>query len=145
MYNATGGRVLVILLNVSQVARTVNFLLDKRASWWHNLFRGGWILWIGVIAMSEQGYELYAPSINTARKAADKIVNSAIDTDRVVEAIIHALTAKKAKTRYIVGRHAKLAAIASSLLSDRLRDSYICRAMGLIRSNMGEVKKQEAV
>jgi NAD(P)-dependent dehydrogenase (short-subunit alcohol dehydrogenase family) len=94
-----------------------------------------------VRAMSKQGYELYAPSVSAARKAADKIVNSAIASDEVVRAIIHALTSRKPKTRYVVGQYAKLAAIARRLLSDGMRDWYICREMGLLRLNMWELKK----
>ncbi len=94
-----------------------------------------------VQAMPEHAYGLYAPSFRAARDVADKIVKSAMPPDEVIKAIIHALTAKKAKTRYIVGRQAKLAAIAGRLLPDRLRDLYLCREMGLVTLNMKEAKK----
>lgn len=94
-----------------------------------------------VQAMPERAYDLYAPSIHAARELADKIVKSAMPPDEVIKAIIHALTAKKAKTRYIVGRQAKLAAIAGRLLPDRLRDLYLCREMGLVRLNMKEAEQ----
>ena len=85
-----------------------------------------------VRAMPERGRELYTPSISAARKMAGAIVNSAIPSDAVVRAVVHALTAKKAKTRYIVGRYARLAAIAGKFLPDGLRDWYLCQKMGLV-------------
>ena len=86
-----------------------------------------------VKAMPEQGSNLYAPYFHAARKVADEIVKSAMPYNEVVKAVVHALTAKEAKTRYIVGRHAKLAAIAGRILPDRLRDWYLCRQMGLVK------------
>ena len=92
-----------------------------------------------VQAMPERGYDLYAPFIHNAREMAAEIVKSAMLPEEVVQAIIHALTAKKAKTRYVVGRQARLAAIAGRLMPDRLRDLYLCREMGL-----GGLKMKEA-
>jgi short-subunit dehydrogenase len=88
-----------------------------------------------VKAMPERGCDLYAPSTRAARKVADEIVKSAMSSDEVVKAIIHALTAKQAKTRYIVGRYAKLADMAGRFLPDRLRDWYLCRQMGLVKED----------
>jgi NAD(P)-dependent dehydrogenase (short-subunit alcohol dehydrogenase family) len=94
-----------------------------------------------VQAMPERAYGLYAPAIRAAREVAVEIVKSAMPPDEVIRAIIHALTARKAKTRYIVGRQARLAALAGRLLPDRLRDLYLCREMGLVRLNMKEAEQ----
>jgi NAD(P)-dependent dehydrogenase (short-subunit alcohol dehydrogenase family) len=94
-----------------------------------------------VRAMPERAYGLYAPSIHAARELAAGIVKSAMPVDEVVKAVVHALTARKTKTRYIVGRQARLAAMAGRLLPDRLRDLYLCREMGLLRLNMKEAAK----
>lgn len=88
-----------------------------------------------VQALPEHCYKLYAPAICAARNVADEMFKSAMPSDKVVKAVIHALTAKKAKNRYIIGRYARLAFIAGRFLPDSLRDWYLCRQMGLIKKD----------
>jgi hypothetical protein len=46
------------------------------------------------------------------------------------KAIAHALTASRPKTRYLVGRDAKVRARLAKLLPDRVMDAAIGRALG---------------
>ncbi len=75
--------------------------------------------------------DCYAEDIAAMRAAAERIANAAMPAKRVVRAIAHALCAKRPKTRYPVG--AKAWAISSLLryLPDRLRDSMVCRSLGM--------------
>jgi hypothetical protein len=43
----------------------------------------------------------------------------------VVKAVVHALTAARPKTRYLVGRDAKVRALMVRLLPDRLADRLL--------------------
>jgi hypothetical protein len=43
----------------------------------------------------------------------------------------HALTAARPKTRYVVGRRAKIGAAMALLVPDRVRDSMVAKAMRL--------------
>jgi hypothetical protein len=47
----------------------------------------------------------------------------------VAEAIGHALTAKRPRARYLVGRDAKMRAPAAAVLPDRVLDRLVGRAM----------------
>jgi len=51
-----------------------------------------------------------------------------VPAERVAEAVEHALTAQRPKTRYVVGRDAKIRA-AIERLPDRLRDRVLRRAL----------------
>ena len=46
------------------------------------------------------------------------------------EAVAHALTADNPKTRYLVGRDAKVRAPVAKVLPDKLMDAAISRALG---------------
>jgi len=75
--------------------------------------------------------ELYGPAINAHRSAAEKSARAGIDPDIVARAVEHALFAKKPKTRYLVGRGARLRAFLKRVLPDRLLDRLVLRHMGL--------------
>lgn len=77
-----------------------------------------------------QARDLYGQALTTMREASERMARGAIPTDRVVAAVVHALTAARPKTRYLVGTDAKVQA-ALRVLPDRLRDRLIVRAMGL--------------
>ena len=51
--------------------------------------------------------------------------------DRVVRAVVHALTAKRPKTRYFLGWSARIPFKCMKMLSDRTRDWIICKVAGL--------------
>jgi NAD(P)-dependent dehydrogenase (short-subunit alcohol dehydrogenase family) len=70
--------------------------------------------------------ELYAGPVQMFRKAAAAAGGRGEPPDLVAEAVEHALTAERPKTRYVVGRDAKRRA-AVELLPDRLRDRVLLR------------------
>lgn len=70
----------------------------------------------------------YGAQVDQFRKVAASRAAKAAPADAVAEAIEHALTAARPKTRYLVGRDAKLRA-AVERLPDRLRDRVIGRAL----------------
>ena len=55
----------------------------------------------------------------------------AIPADEVVAAVLHALTARRPKTRYLVGRDAKLRAVMLRWLPDRLQDWILKKVLKL--------------
>ena len=75
--------------------------------------------------MSEDARRLYGESIEAARKTARKASEAAIPTIHVARAVHHALTAPTPRTRYLVGKEAKIAARAAWLLPDRAMDWII--------------------
>jgi NAD(P)-dependent dehydrogenase (short-subunit alcohol dehydrogenase family) len=64
----------------------------------------------------------------TAARPADI---AGLPPERVAEVIEHALTARRPRTRYLVGRDAKLRACLHDLLPDRAWDALLARTMGL--------------
>jgi NAD(P)-dependent dehydrogenase (short-subunit alcohol dehydrogenase family) len=71
-----------------------------------------------------QAEELYGKGMDAIRTGAALAGSNGISTDAVVTAVEHALTADKPKTRYLVGRQARIRALVQ-LLPDRLRDRLI--------------------
>jgi hypothetical protein len=63
-----------------------------------------------------------------------KLEQTAIAPENVARVIEHALTAARPKTRYLVGRDAKIQALLVWLLPDRARDAVVGRLMGLPRA-----------
>ena len=63
----------------------------------------------------------------TARKTGERGV-PALEVAKVVE---HALTAETPKTRYLVGREAKVLAAMKKVIPDRLLDRLVAREMGI--------------
>jgi NAD(P)-dependent dehydrogenase (short-subunit alcohol dehydrogenase family) len=72
--------------------------------------------------------ELYGERMAAFRKAAGEAEGRAEAPSLVAEAVEHALTAKRPKTRYLVGRDARRRA-AVELLPDRLRDRVYERVL----------------
>lgn len=81
--------------------------------------------------IGQQAHELYDAAITAVRKAARETGDRGIPADRVAKVVAHALAAKRPKTRYLVGRDARVQAIGRSLVPDRLRDRLISRFLGL--------------
>jgi NAD(P)-dependent dehydrogenase (short-subunit alcohol dehydrogenase family) len=72
-----------------------------------------------------QAHTFYAADMNIAIEGIKKNMKAGISPDAVVEAIVHALTAKKPKTRYAIGPDARLAALLARFVSDRVRDRLV--------------------
>jgi NAD(P)-dependent dehydrogenase (short-subunit alcohol dehydrogenase family) len=71
---------------------------------------------------------LYRDRVDAFRRAAAAAGRRGQSPERVAEAVEHALTARRPKTRYLVGRDAKLRA-GFELLPDRLRDRVYERVL----------------
>jgi NAD(P)-dependent dehydrogenase (short-subunit alcohol dehydrogenase family) len=80
--------------------------------------------------MSESAVEMYGKRIASFREIALETGRRGIEPERVAEVITHALTAKRPKTRYLVGRDAKLNARVRKLLPDRVFDRLVARQLG---------------
>jgi NAD(P)-dependent dehydrogenase (short-subunit alcohol dehydrogenase family) len=68
---------------------------------------------------------LYAGAVAGVKQAVSKVAERAISPEMVVRAVVHALTAARPKTRYLVGRDAKVRALMVRLLPDRLADRLL--------------------
>ena len=79
-------------------------------------------------ALPPQLMEYYGRIINGARERALGNTTSGLPADAVAIVVEHALTAQRPKTRYVVGRDAKLRK-ALQLLPDRVRDRIIARQL----------------
>jgi len=74
---------------------------------------------------------LYAEAIEAFRKTAEHSAKNAADPMDVARAVEHALAAARPRTRYVVGRRAKIGAAMALLVPDRVRDNMVAKAMRL--------------
>jgi NAD(P)-dependent dehydrogenase (short-subunit alcohol dehydrogenase family) len=74
--------------------------------------------------------ERYGEVIDAVRKESEKNRTEGVPPQDVADAVAHALTAPKPKTRYLVGRDAKMRAPMAKLLPDRVMDAAIGRVLG---------------
>ena len=81
--------------------------------------------------MSAEGKKLYGAAAQRIREAVGHAAARAIPADAVGKAVLHALTAKQPKTRYLVGRDAKLRAVMLRWLPDRLQDWILKQVLDL--------------
>jgi NAD(P)-dependent dehydrogenase (short-subunit alcohol dehydrogenase family) len=80
--------------------------------------------------MPPEALRLYGRMIEALRKQTVRIQNeSGIEAREVAEAIGTALTARRPRARYLVGRDAKLRAPAAAVLPDRVMDRLVARVM----------------
>jgi hypothetical protein len=71
----------------------------------------------------------YGPAIDRARASAAQRAKEAVPPSTVADVVAHALTAGKPRTRYLVGRQAKVMAALSAVLPDRWFDGLLDRAL----------------
>lgn len=71
----------------------------------------------------------YGDLIATVRTASEQGAKTGLPPDAVAKDIAHALTARKPRTRYLVGREAKSRGAIARFLPDRFMDSAIARVM----------------
>ena len=74
---------------------------------------------------------LYEAAAARIRETMNVAAARAIPPDAVVKAVLHALTAKRPKTRYLVGRDAKLRALMLKWLPDRFQDWILKKVLKL--------------
>jgi NAD(P)-dependent dehydrogenase (short-subunit alcohol dehydrogenase family) len=81
--------------------------------------------------MDPEMRRLYGEQLEAVRGAARKSEAEGIPPERVAEVVAKALTSARPKTRYLVGRDAKLNARIRKIVPDRLFDRLISRELGL--------------
>jgi NAD(P)-dependent dehydrogenase (short-subunit alcohol dehydrogenase family) len=84
-------------------------------------------------ALPPEARELYGRDLEGVTRAVEKIAARGLPPDRVAEAVEHALSAKKPRARYLIGREAQARVLAERVLPARAFDAVIARVMGLGR------------
>jgi NAD(P)-dependent dehydrogenase (short-subunit alcohol dehydrogenase family) len=78
-----------------------------------------------------EGWELYGGAIAKMQKVAAETAARGIPPEEVARDVAHALTSSKPKTRYLVGRDAKMRARVAKFAPDRVFDRLVARALGM--------------
>jgi NAD(P)-dependent dehydrogenase (short-subunit alcohol dehydrogenase family) len=81
-------------------------------------------------SMPREAIEIYGEAADRTRAAAQKRADGAIPASAVADVVRHALTAERPRTRYLVGRTAKVMATLAKVLPDRAMDALIARSLG---------------
>ena len=74
---------------------------------------------------------LYETDLAAMRQAVARLARTASPVDRVVRAVVHALTAKRPKTHYFLGWQVRLSFKGMKMLPDRIRDWIVRKQIGL--------------
>lgn len=82
-------------------------------------------------SVSAEGRCLYQTTVHRVKEAVEDAARRAIPADAVVDVVLHALTAARPKTRYLVGKDAKIRAFMAKWFPDRLQDWILKKAMNL--------------
>ena len=82
-----------------------------------------------VAEMPADAFKRYEPIINALRREATKGERDGLPPEAVAEAVGHAVTASRPRTRYIVGRDARVRALLARVLPDRALDALVRRAL----------------
>lgn len=75
-------------------------------------------------------FALYEADLQAVRKAAGNAARSAAPVERVVKAVVHALTAKRPKTHYYLGIDVRFCFKFLKMMSDRMRDRIVLYFIG---------------
>lgn len=78
-----------------------------------------------------EGRELYGRAVGAMGKVSEQMSNRAVPPDRVARAVEHALTARRARVRYVVGIEARAQLLLKALLPTRAMDGVVARVTGL--------------
>ncbi|HEX8075515.1 MAG TPA: SDR family oxidoreductase [Thermoleophilaceae bacterium] len=81
--------------------------------------------------MPAEAHELYGEAIPKVAEMARKLGERAIPPERVAKVVLRALTARRPRTRYLVGTDARVQLALNRLLPDRAMDALEARMMGL--------------
>lgn len=81
--------------------------------------------------LPKDAQSLYGTAFAAMAKVSKRLAGQAIPPARVARVVAHALTARRPRTRYLVGRDARIQAMIWALLPDRLADLVLASAMGL--------------
>jgi NAD(P)-dependent dehydrogenase (short-subunit alcohol dehydrogenase family) len=78
-----------------------------------------------------EAHALYGEAVAALQKAAAETAERGVAPLMVAKVVEHALTSPRPKTRYAVGRDAKMRIALTRVVPDRTMDRLIARAMGL--------------
>ena len=81
--------------------------------------------------VAAEGLALYEADLAALRRSVDRSILAASPVDRVVRAVVHALVAKRPKTRYFLGWPVRLSFKGMRMLPDWLRDWIVRKQLGL--------------
>jgi len=84
-------------------------------------------------ALPATGSELYGRDLEAFRKTAAQLGARGIPPERVADAALHALTAKRPKARYLIDRESRIRLVANAALPVRTMDAVVARVMGIGR------------
>lgn len=79
--------------------------------------------------LGPEGRRLYERSLHQFAAVTRDIASRGVAPASVAEAVEHALTARRPRTRYLVGRDARVMAVARVLLPDRVLDRIVARRL----------------
>ena len=79
--------------------------------------------------MSAEAQRRYAKLIPAVTKAVERLAREGLPPEAVAEVVGKAVTSRRPRARYVVGRDAKVQAIAARLLPDAAMDALIRRAL----------------
>jgi NAD(P)-dependent dehydrogenase (short-subunit alcohol dehydrogenase family) len=80
----------------------------------------------------QRALQLYGAAIPKLRTLTEKTASSAIPPENVAKVVEHALSARRPRTRYLVGTDARVQAVVRRV-PDRARDAMVARMIGLPR------------
>ena len=86
-------------------------------------------------SLPPEGVRYYGSQIEALRRLIDSQGEAAVPPEDVVKVVEHALTASRPRTRYLVGRDAKLMALFHWLLPDRAFDGLLAMTMRRLASS----------
>ncbi|MFZ0963359.1 MAG: SDR family oxidoreductase [Terriglobia bacterium] len=81
--------------------------------------------------LSTEALQLYGNSLRVVRDSIERESAQAAPPEVVAKAVVRALTARRPRTRYVVGAHSALAISLRRALPGRWRDALIARHLGL--------------
>jgi len=76
-------------------------------------------------AMPPEAHLRYGALVGALRRQATKLGEAGDPPGRVAEAVLHALTARRPRTRYVIGRDARVQARLARVLPDRALDALL--------------------
>jgi len=82
-------------------------------------------------SVSPEVLALYEADLAMMRELAARSARSASPVERVVCAVVHALTAKRPKTHYYLGWDVRVCFKCMKMLSDQVRDWIVRKLVGL--------------
>ncbi len=80
---------------------------------------------------SAEAEELYGRELDRLSEITVSSMKRGIPPEQVAAAVVHALSAARPKTRYVVGRDARMQALLQAALPDRVRDRLVARFLGV--------------